>query len=321
LKVQFNGNRMSTPLPASRRRIRRLLEKERFDILHVQIPYSPFMAAKVLQAAPLGTALFGTFHIAPHSSFVRISNRILGMVLKRSLRRLDRVFAVSEAAADLARRAYGLETDILPNVVKADVFTKAAPLDVPASQYTIMFLGRLVPRKGCRVLLEALALLKDDPAFSSLKIYICGGGPLRDELTDFAVRSGIGSKVEFTGFVDEAAKASYLKTSDIAVFPSSGGESFGIVLLEAMAADHPVVLGAANEGYAAVLGPYQESLFPVNDPAGLAEKIRLLLTDSQRRDQARSWQRTYIRQFDVQIVGRRLIGRYEEVLRKKMSMR
>lgn len=322
VKVQFNGNRMSTPLPASRRAVRKLLEAEAFDVLHVQIPYSPFMAAKVLAAAPKQTAVFGTFHIAPHSASVLIANRLLGKMLRRSLQRFDSIFAVSAAAADFARSAYGVNTTILPNVVKASHFKSAEPYPAaPATTLSLVFLGRLVPRKGCQVLLQALAILRSEGKLETVHTYICGKGPLLPTLQEYTRRSGLDTYVEFTGFVDDDTKARYLKTADIAIFPSTGGESFGIVLIEAMAAEHPVVIGADNEGYTTVLQPYPEALFRAGDAAALADRLRQLLDDASSRQRALDWQKDYVKQFDVNVVGRRLVGRYEEVLRTSRNVR
>lgn len=322
IKVQFNGNRMSTPLPASKKAVRLLLQAERFDVLHIQIPYSPFMAARVLDQAPKETATFGTFHVAPHSTLARAANRVLGKVLKKSLRRFDNFFAVSEAAADLARSAYGVETTILPNVIESSHFKAARPYTTAASTtLSLMFLGRLVPRKGCQILLEALNILKADGSLSGIQTYVCGKGPLDAKLQDYTQRHGLADNVEFVGYVTEDEKARYLKTAHIAVFPSTGGESFGIVLIEAMAAEHPVVIGADNEGYATVLRPHPTSLFPANNAQALADTLRQLIASPDKRRQTVAWQKEYVKQFDVNIVGRRLTARYEEVLRRHKSVR
>lgn len=320
--VQFNGNRMSTPLPASRKVIRGLLENEQFDILHVQMPYSPFMAARIVAMAPKKTAIFGTFHIAPHSTVVSMGNRVLGALLKPSLKRFEKVFAVSDAAADFARQTYGIQADILPNVVKASQYQSAAPFETTSeAKVSIVFLGRLVPRKGCHILLQALNMLNSTGELDGVQVNICGKGPLMADLQKYAQTHGLSQHVAFVGYVDETTKARYLKTADIAVFPSTGGESFGIVLLEAMAAEHPVVLGADNEGYKTVLKPYPEALFRANDPASLADSLRRNLVSDGRRQQALRWQKDYIKQFDVDIVGRRLTARYEEVLRSRANVR
>lgn len=314
--VQFNGNKMSTPLPAGRKRLKALLDAEQFDVLHVQLPYSPFMAGRLISLAPKRTVVFGTFHIAPNSSLVTFANRVLGIILKRSLKRFDGIVSVSQAAHDFAKQTYGIETSILPNVIVTDYFYRAKPMPLPAKP-TVMFLGRLVPRKGCQYLLEAVYKLRQTDPKLDFQVIICGGGQLEATLRAYVQQHGLDKTVQFTGFIENDLKARYLKTADIAVFPSTGGESFGIVLIEAMAAQHPVVIGADNPGYATVLGPHAEALFPVADSSALADKLHALLCDEAMRTRAREWQKVYVHQFDVSVVGRRLVLRYNELLRAR----
>lgn len=321
MRVRFNGNRMSTPLPASKRRIKALLQREQFDVLHVQMPYSPWMAGRVIAAAPARTAVVGTFHIAPNSKLVITANKLLGRLLKATLRRFDTIFSVSNAAAAFAKQTFNIETAVLPNVVRVGQFRNAQPFKRPLADVpTIVYLGRLVPRKGCQILLEALTIMQSEKP-TACKVYICGKGPLQSELENYVQAHNLEKIVEFTGFVSEADKASYLKTADVAVFPSTGGESFGIVLIEAMAAEHPVVLAANNDGYHTVMEPYPESLFPVADAPALASKLQSVLIDPSLRTAARAWQQGYVRQFDVAAVGPRLVARYMQALRTRSSVR
>ena len=101
--VTFNGNRLNTPLPASRAQVRDLLARVPFDVLHVQMPYSPVLAGRVVSAAAPGTAVVGTFHIYPHSWWVSAGTRALGLLEQRRLRRFRHVFATSQAAAQFAQ--------------------------------------------------------------------------------------------------------------------------------------------------------------------------------------------------------------------------
>jgi phosphatidylinositol alpha-mannosyltransferase len=114
MKVRFNGNRMSMPLPGRKKSIRRVLQDIPFDILHIQMPYSPFLAARIIKYASPHTAIIGTFHIAPYSSAVSVANKSLSVVLKRSLKRFNDIVSVSQAAADFAKATYGIESEILP---------------------------------------------------------------------------------------------------------------------------------------------------------------------------------------------------------------
>ena len=316
MQVRFNGNRMSMPLPADQSVIKELLISEQFDVLHVQMPYSPWLAHRVILAAPTNTAVIGTFHIAPHSWPVTLATQGLALYTKRSLKRFDKIFSVSAAAAEFAQKTYKVSTTILPNVVETAAFRAARPYGKYTDKPTIVFLGRLVPRKGCQLLLTAAVRLLTTYPDLDFRLIICGKGPLEKQLKAYSVEHQLQKHVIFTGFVTEADKARYLRTADLAVFPSSGGESFGIVLIEAMAAAHPVVLGADNPGYRTVLADFPELLFPINDAAFLADKIHLFLTNSSAHRKALDWQCRHLPQFDVAAVGTKLLTAYESVSKK-----
>lgn len=320
LPVRFNGNRLSVPLPANWHAISRLLQREQFDILHVQMPYSPLLAQRVIRLVPPQTGVVGTFHVIPHSGFVYRANRWLGIWTRSSLKRFDKIVSVSRPAADFARAAYGISSEVLPNTVETGRFATAEPMPV-RNRPLLLFLGRLVPRKGCMLLLQSLHWIKcQDPAWN-FELVIAGRGPLERQLRDYVRLHDLDANVRFAGYVNEADKASYLKSADVAVFPSLGGESFGIVLLEAMAGGHAIVLAADNAGYAAVMEPYPDLLFPVSDPIGLAHKLRTFVDSADERRRALAWQQSYIRQFDVSAVGQRLMGIYEQAcLRARQNM-
>ncbi|HUS26587.1 MAG TPA: glycosyltransferase family 4 protein [Nevskiaceae bacterium] len=315
MNVRFNGNRMSMPMPANKQAIRQLLAREQFDVLHVQMPYSPFLAGRIIGAAGPKTAVVGTFHILPNSSLAGLGTQLLGRVLHGSLKRFDQIMSVSAAAADFAKSSFGIDSQVVPNTADLTPFFNAKPFaayNVP----TIVFLGRLVPRKGAGHLLHAIARMERKDPF---KVVICGGGPLDGELKNFVRQQKLGDIVEFTGKVTEADKPRYLASADIAIYPSTGGESFGIVLLEAMAAAHGAVLAGNNPGYASVMGEHDEALFNPKDEAALAVRLTALLHDKTAREEAQSWQQHYVRQFDVPTVGAQLLGVYADALHKRRA--
>lgn len=320
LKVSFNGNRLSIPLPASRRRLKALLDREQYDVLHIQTPYSPWLAHRLILAAGPRTALFGTFHIVAYSKFVHLATRGLAWWTRRSSRRFDTMFSVSTAAQAYAQATYGLPSTVLSNVVDYQRFHGAPPNKSRQAGLQILFLGRLVPRKGCQVLLAAIAeLVVTRPALPAFTVMICGTGPLAASLKDYARTSGIADFVEFVGFVSEADKPSYYASADIAVFPSSGGESFGIVLIEAMANGHSAVLAGDNSGYRSVMCDHPELLFDPKDVHGLAAKLETYLTDAPTRQAAAAWGEHYSRQFDTAVVGTQLVAAYTLALQKRRA--
>jgi len=320
LTVRFNGNRMSPPLPTGRRALKALLDREQYDILHVQMPYSPWLAHRLIQAAGPRTAVIGTFHIVAYSRLAQLATHGLAVWTRHTTRRFDRVFSVSTAAADYATKTYGLATTVLPNVIDYQRFHLAKPLRRSSNALHLLFLGRLVPRKGCQLLLAAVAVLAATrPNVPDFKVLICGKGPLAKELKDYAKRHGITNLVEFVGFVSETDKPRYYASADIAVFPSSGGESFGIVLLEAMASGKAAVLAGDNSGYRSVLHERAALLFDPKDAMALAAKIKTYLIDADARRAAAAWGESYSQRFDTAVVGTKLVQAYHQALQKRRS--
>lgn len=318
IKVRFNGNRLSMPLPTPRRKIRELLERQQFDVLHVQVPYSPWLAAKVIIEAPPGTAIIGSFHVAPDGRLMTLGCRALAIWTRRSLRRFNHVVSVSAAAQAFARRSYGLGTEIIPNMVDYQRFHTATAFKKYADgRPTILFLGRLVPRKGCQTLLSAIDELRQRQAGPpDLRALVCGAGPLEAGLKRFCRDRQLDDIVEFTGFVDDKAKPRYYASADIAVFPSRGGESFGIVLVEAMAAGLAVLAGD-NPGYRSVLNAKTQLLFAPANSQALAAKLAELLSDKAKRQALGRWGQDEARRYDTAAVGRQLVKIYGQALLKQ----
>lgn len=318
IKVNFNQNQLRTPLPVRRRALNRALSGKDFDILHIQMPYSPFMAARVVKIASDKTAIVGTFHIAPASKFVNAGTKGLGFWLRRNLRRFSAFISVSPPAQAFAQKTFGIASEVIPNTVRLDNFFGAKPLTPYKNIRTVVFLGRLVERKGCQYLLAAVAQLhrtKKWPA--DAKVLICGDGPLRMRLLEFVHQAGLTEIVEFKGFVTEAEKPRYMASADVAVFPSTGGESFGIVLLEAMAAARGIVLAGDNPGYASVMREHPESLLVPQDTDAFAALLLASLENTTIRAKATAWQKRYARNFEPGVVGGKILKVYERALAQR----
>jgi phosphatidylinositol alpha-mannosyltransferase len=320
INVRFNQNRMSIPLPVSKRKIHELLISEEFDIIHVQVPYSPMLGARVVRGASKLTGVVGTFHIAPHSRVVYAANWLLRQLLGGSLNRFDEMISVSTVAQDFAWETFGVESSIIPNTLDLSTYYDAKPFPQYVHVPTIVFMGRLVERKGCRYLLQAVRRLRDQNNLPSpCKIIICGGGPLEAELKKYTAQHQLDDMVEFTGFVAEADKPRYLASGDVVVYPSTGGESFGIVLLEGMAASRGAVLAGDNPGYASVMGERPEVLFNPKDEQQFALKLGKYLHDKSLREAARAWQQQFVPKFDVPNVADEIVVIYTQALHKRRS--
>ena len=318
MKVKFNGNRMSMPLPAAKKALRDVLKRERFDVLHVQMPYSPLLAGRIIAAAPAHTAVVGTFHVAPHSRMVYWANKALRVLTRKSLHRFDAVLSVSPVAQAFAKQTFKIDSEVVPNTVNLQPFQAAQPVAAHADTTNVLFLGRLVDRKGCGHLLQAIAYVEAHKLVSQeYRVVICGKGPLEDELKTFVRQKHLSHRVIFAGFVSEDDKPAYMAAADVAVFPSTGGESFGIVLVESMAAARGVTLAGNNPGYATVMEPFAHTLFEPADTEQFGRMLADYLADAQRRKMVGAAQRDAVAQYDVPAVGARIVEQYRRALHKR----
>ncbi len=252
-------------LPCALRTIR-ALDDEGFDVVHLHEPLvpGPCLTALLVADAPL----VGTFHAAGSSASYRWAGRPLGWAAGRLTRR----YAVSEAAATLAREHLGGSYEVLGNGIEVERFSQVEPW--PSEGRTILFLGRHEPRKGLAVLVEALGDLPGD-----VHVWIAGDGPDTQRLR--AATSG-DPRVSWLGRIDDEERARRLRGADVLCAPSLGGESFGVVLLEAMAAGAAVV-ASDLAGYATVARPEREALLvPPGDARALAAALRRVLGDRDR---------------------------------------
>lgn len=314
LRVVFNGNRMSIPLFAKRSAIKKALAEAESDILHVQMPHSPLMAQRVINAA--GLPVLGTFHVYPAGVLPRVGGNLLRLMYLGGLNKIDRVVSVSPAAAEYARASFGIDSDVVPNMVEASRFSNTKVQPLPGK---IVFLGRLVERKGCRNLIEAFTAVSREVPDSRLEI--AGGGPQRQELEKLVKRLNLSNKVKFLGFVPEADKPALLASAQIACFPSLYGESFGIVLIEAMAAGAGVVLGADNPGYSSVLAETPEALFDAKDSQALAVKLIHFLRNQDEAARLHAKQAEMVKRYDVNQVGAEIEKRYRALIANHLQKR
>lgn len=302
--VSFNGNRMRIPLPVRKREIRAALAHNNYDILHIQAPYSPLFGGRVLECAPQSTGVVATYHIAPIDRRARYGGRALGLVNAHSHRRVDEVIAVSQVAAQYAQFTAHTHGTIIANPVNVEKFATAAHRATrDAAHPHIVFLGRLVPRKGAQLLLDALDYGERHGMFPmpGLHVTIAGDGPLMNDCVQRAAR--LRTPVQFVGTVDES-KADLLASADVAVFPAIGGETFGIVLPEAIASGAGVTLAGDNPGYRWTMRGDEDALFSVGPDHArvLAERITRALTDAPWARRLHAREEALLDRYNVQAV-------------------
>ena len=305
--VKFNQNRLSVPLPASKKLIATKLKELDLDILHVQMPYSPLLAGRVIAEAPSKTKIIGTFHIVPASWLHSLGALSLKILNRRTIGRFDKIVAVSKAAQIFAKLAFNINSIVVPNAVDVK---KMSHRPIKNKQPVIIFLGRLVERKGCGYLLKAIKLLQQNYQ-GNYKVIIAGKGPLGKKLKHYAGVHHL-KNIEFLGYISEQSKSELLAGADIAVFPSTGGESFGIVLIEAMAAGSRVILGGDNIGYQTVLSSHPDLLIDPKDSLGFANRIQYFLEHQEARKAAQAWAKNTVKQYDINTVGKKILKIYKQ---------
>ena len=281
--------------------VRRALKGFAPDVIHVHEPLVPSLSLLALWGA--SAPLVGTFHAAAETS---AGYRIARPVLDRAARRLRVRTAVSAAAAKLAGKYFPGEYLMTPNGVDVARFAGAEPF-AWGGERTVLFFGRIEARKGLDVLLRAVVGLKD----LAPRLVVAGSGPEEERARARAVELGV--EALFLGPVAEEDVARVYRSAAVYCAPGLRGESFGIVLVEAMAAGTPVVCSAL-EGFRAVVGD-GAVLVPADDPGALAAALRLLLTDPSSAADLRSKGTAVAARFD----WGRLVPGVEAVYRRAVE--
>ena len=305
--VPYNGSIARVNFgPLSAARVRRWLREGGFDVLHIHEPATPSLSLLACWAAT--GAIVATFHTA------NLRSRAMSAaypILEPALEKIGARVAVSEAARRTLVEHVGGDAVLIPNGVHVHRFASAEPrLEWRGSDGTVGFLGRIdEPRKGLATLLAAM-----DPVLAArpgVQLLVAGPGDAEDVADGLPER--VRAAVTFLGQVSDEDKARLLRTVDVYVAPNLGGESFGIVLVEAMAAGAPVLasdLGAFRRvldlGRAGVL-------FPVGDHTALAGALLDLLASEARRYALRSAGSARVRRFDWTSVAGQVVAVYETV--------
>lgn len=307
--VPFNGSvaRLSFG-PVSASRTRRWIREGGFDLLHVHEPVSPSVSMLAVWAA--SGPVVGTFH-SSYLSRSRVYGASYG-ILQPTLERITARIAVSEAARNTVVQHVGGDAVLIPNGVALRRYAKADPMPGwPGQGGALGFLGRIdEPRKGLPVLLEALrAVVAEHP---KVRLLVAGPGDV-DEVRD-SIDPDLRDRVELLGLVSDEDKAAMLHSVDVYVAPNTGGESFGIILLEAMAAGAPV-LASDLDAFRSVLDDGRAGrLFPVGDPGALAAAANELLRDRAERTALAEAGTAVARRYDWQTVAQQVLAVYETVV-------
>lgn len=306
--VPYNGSVARVNFgPVSAARVRRWLADGDFDLLHVHEPASPSLSILAVWFADV--PVVATFHTANPRS--RAMTAAYGM-LQATFEKVNARIAVSEEARTTLVQHLGGDPVLIPNGLYVERFAKAEPR--PQWQGyagTVSFLGRIdEPRKGLPVLLEAWPAVV--AACPGARLLVAGSGDTDEALE--ALPAQVRTTVTFLGGVSDDDKAAMLASSDVYVAPQTGGESFGIVLVEAMSARAPV-LASDLVAFRAVLEDGRlGTLFPVGDAAALAEAVVSLLRDPEGRAAVSVAASEAVQRYDWGVVVEEVLAVYEMVL-------
>jgi phosphatidylinositol alpha-mannosyltransferase len=266
--VSIPANGSVAPLtfgPAAAMKLPKVLERFRPDVLHLHEPLIPSLSLMALLRSDAPSV--GTFHAAADGSF---GYRIAAPILKAAARRLEVRTAVSDAARALIQKYLPGDYHLTPNGIDVSLYADGAPADVGPGR-KVLFLGRIEKRKGLDVLIQAMTRLQG----SDVQLLVAGSGPQERELRSLAARLLIDAR--FFGRVDDAMKAALFRRANVYCAPALRGESFGIVLIEAMAAGTPIVCSDLP-GFRAVASTAAVLVTP-GDPGLLADAIQRVLAD------------------------------------------
>ncbi|GAA0478899.1 glycosyltransferase family 4 protein [Streptomyces olivaceiscleroticus] len=285
-------------------RVRRWLHDGAFEVIHIHEPASPSLGLLACWAAQ--GPIVATFHTSNPRSRAMIAAY---PILQPALEKISARIAVSEYARRTLVEHLGGDAVVIPNGVDVDFFARAEPKKEWQGR-TIGFIGRIdEPRKGLPVLMKALPeILAEVP---DARLLVAGRGDEKEAVA--GLPEELRSRVEFLGMVTDEDKARLLRSVDLYVAPNTGGESFGIILVEAMSAAAPV-LASDLDAFAQVLDQGEAGeLFTNEDAAALAASAVRLLRDPARLAELRDRGARHVRRFDWSTVGADILAVYETV--------
>lgn len=287
-----------------------MLETHKFDLLHFHEPWVPLMSWQLLNRSKV--AHVATFHAKlPETVMARTIERVVTPYTRAVLKFLTELTAVSDAASEYVTSLTNKKPVIIPNGIDLQKYTPR-PTKKKGKVRTILYIGRLERRKGVKYLIQAFALLAKDN--DNIQLQIIGDGTDRTKLEEFVDNKKI-PRVVFRGYVSEEEKISAIADADVFCSPALFGESFGIVLLEAMALG-TVVLAGNNPGYSAVLKDKADvSIINPKDVKAFAARLDMLLYDEKLRKSWQQWALKHVKQFNYSDIT----DMYEQVYKKALK--
>ena len=294
--------------------IKQMLDDEHFDVLHFHEPWVPLVSRQILSRSTSANAATSHAKI-PDGLTPKAIARLFNSYTKFLVKHIDAYSAVSEPAAEYIQRFIDEEINIIPNGIDLEKYK--AVKKVSSKHKTILYIGRLEKRKGVIYLLKAFKELTEKNP--DVRLVIAGDGPLREKLEEWIEDNKV-PHVKFLGFISDKQKHELLSSADLFCSPALFGESFGIVLLEAMAMNLVTVAGN-NPGYESVM--QGEGKISIVDPRNQHEftaRLEKLLYDEESRKDWQKWAAEYVKQFDYKNIVDEYEKLYDQAVRHKQAM-
>ncbi|HET9098679.1 MAG TPA: glycosyltransferase family 4 protein [Candidatus Saccharimonadales bacterium] len=307
--LSFTDTTSQVSSTADSEKIDKMLQEEDFDILHFHEPWMPLLSRQLLQRST--SVNIGTFHAKVSDALMtRAVLKVVTPYLRSVLKYLDELTAVSDSGASYAAGMTDQQITIIPNGIDLQKY-KRRPVAKDDNTKMILFVGRLERRKGVRYLLRAFQLFEE--RYPEARLLIAGDGPDREKLELLAEDLKL-KNVSFLGFISEEMKLQLLSEADIFCSPALFGESFGIVLLEAMAMG-TVCIAGNNSGYSDLMkGVGALSIVNPEDSLEFARRMDTLINEKSVRDLWQKWAKSYVKQFNYPLVVDQYEAFYKEAI-------
>ena len=294
--------------------IKKVIAEEKFDVVHLHEPFMPMLCSATLRFSQ--TVNVGTFHAAQGKPGYGFGRPVTTWMLNLRARKLHGHIAVSKPAMDYVSKYVPDDYEIIPNGVDLHYFKPDVPMinEFCDDKLNIVFMGRLEFRKGINYLLKAFLEIKSQ--MPNTRLIICGPGTRLRKRYETWVKDVRLHDVIFTGMVSYEQQPSYYRTADIFCAPATSRESFGMILLEAMATGRPIV--ATNiEGFASVVTDGEEGLLvPPMTVRPLADGLLTLLNDKQLRLQMGQKGLITAQKYAWEGIANRVLAYYSKTIEK-----
>ncbi len=289
--------------PLASSRVKQWIAQGEFDVLHIHEPAIPSLS--LLTAWAADGPIVATFHAAANKQKAIYA---VGPILEAMLEKVSAKIAVSEMARATLKDHFDTEAVVIPNGIDSQKFALASSREEWKSPFTIGFLGRFdEPRKGLPLLMEAFALaLSREPR---LRLLVAGPGDEKVALKHLP--ASVAAKITFLGKLDDESKSQFFKSVDLYVAPNTGGESFGIILAESMAAGTPILASNIPAFEQLLQGGKSGALFTSESAADLSTRLIELFADADQRTQLSQNGLERAKDFDWQTVSAQIMDVYE----------